>query len=184
VLALRDKESVSYTFATTRHLDTFWGHTQSILANQTPVSEPVFSYDPHYWFYIAREETEKKLVQDIAASGRQFLMTVGSDTPLDRILKSDFNSDNLQYHLAQIFEERNYYVVVVGDFITEVKLDEKVAAMIDDAYSQSETMNEEVIKKLQAMLAVKARHKIKISRNSRKAKLLKAKLAKNFYVRK
>lgn len=184
VLSLKERESVSYAFASTRHLDTFWGHSQSMLINQTPASEPVYSYDPHYWFYIARPETERKLVEDIAKSGRQFLMTAGGDTFLDKKIAEDFNTDFLQYHRENLFEKRNYYVVVIGDYITEVWLDAYVAEGVEKLYAENRDVDEEMRAAFEKLLAAKAKHKIRISRSARRARELKAKMGKNFFVRK
>jgi len=183
MFALGAGESVSYVFANTRHLDAFWGHAQSAIIARTPASEPVYSYDPHYWFYIARESTEKKLVADIAKAGRQFLMTAGGETYLDRSIRADFNGDSLQYHMERIFDARNKYVVVIGEYITEVMLDPKVAEQIDAVYRSARSLDASASEALAKMLAVRARHKIRISRNARKAQGLKAKLGKNFFIR-
>ncbi len=184
VLALGEKESVSYIFSNTRHLDTFWGHSQSLIINQTPVTEPVYTYDPHYFFYLARAETEKKLVADIAKSGRQFLMTVGGTDPLDKVIQKDFDSDLRQYHMEEIFPERNRYVVVIGDYITEAHLDPVVARDVDVLYREHETFDEVVRSEFDRLLLIKARHKIKITRNARKARALKVKMGKNFFIEK
>lgn len=183
VLGLREGESVSYTFADMRYLDTFWGHAQNLLVSQTPASEPVYSYDPHYWFYIARKETEEKLVDDIATSGRQFLMTVGGTTPLDKELKREFYDDNRQYHIEKIFDKESYYVVVIGSYVTEVTLDPDIAKRIAHVYETHSAGEAGATTALKELLAVKGRHKIKIGKNSRKAKLLKARLGKPFFIR-
>lgn len=180
---LSQKESVSYLFSNTRHLDVFWGHSQSQIVHRTPSSEPVYSYDPHYWFYIARKETESKLIEDITETGRQFLMTVGGSTPLDTVLRADFSSDLRQYNMQRMFPKKNYYVVVIGDYITEVWLDENMANLIEDIYEREQVPSENAQKNLKKILLLKSRHRIKISRNSRKAQALKRKLGKDFFVR-
>lgn len=179
---LSQKESVSYIFSNTQHLDTFWGHSQSQIIYRTSAREPVYSYDPHYWFYIARRETERKLVDDIVAANRQFLMTVGGITPLDKALRAEFSGDLRQYHLEAMFPKKNYYVVVIGDHITEVWLDDNMTALIEDIYDREDILNASVQKNFQKLLTIRARHRIRISRNSRRAEVLKKKLKKNFFV--
>lgn len=183
ILALADKESISFVFTNTRHLDTFWGHIQSQIVARTPISEPIYSYDPHYWFYIARRETEARLVNDIVASGRQFLMTVGGMQPLDKKIQSDFDSDERQYHLEALFPRKEYYVTVIDDYITEVTIDPRLAAQIEDIYARTEHLDELVERNFARLLVIKAHHRIKIQRNKRKAAELKRKLGKNFYIR-
>ncbi|MEK7099939.1 MAG: hypothetical protein AAB883_02260 [Patescibacteria group bacterium] len=184
ILALTEKETVSYTFSTTKHLDTFWGHTQNQIIERTPRSEAVFSYDPHYWFYVARKETEERLIEHITSENRQFLMTVGGETALDRSLKARFATDLRQYHQEKLFPRPEYYVVVIGDYLTEVVLDSRVAAMVDDIYERSTGADSITEKTLARLLTIKAKHRIKISRNARKARELKTKLGKNFFIQK
>lgn len=87
VLGLENRESISYTFSNIKSLDTFWGHSQNILLHNTNSNQPIYAYDPHYWFYTARRDTEKELLKEIVKHNRQFLMSVGYSTPLDKIIK-------------------------------------------------------------------------------------------------
>lgn len=183
ILNLAQGESVTYVFLNTRHLDTFWGHTQSQIIDQTPLTEPVYTYDPHYWFYLARAATEKKIVSDIAKSGRQFLMTAGGEDPLDKLLQDDFSSDTLQYHMEELFPERNRYIVVIGEYITEAHLDMRVVNEVDALYRTHQALDADAVQEFKRLLTMKARHKIRISRNPRRANALKRKFGKNFYVR-
>lgn len=183
VLDLKEKESVSYTFTTTAHLDTFWGHTQNILVQETPPNEAVYSYDPHYWFYLARKETEKVLIATITGKGKQFLMTVGGTTALDKALQPEFTGDERQYHMERLFPKKNYYLVVIGSYVTEVFLDEAVAEKVENIYETHTDLNSSALSELTALLSVRARHRIKISRNSLRAKKLKTKLQKPFFIK-
>lgn len=182
-LALENKESVLYTFSNTLHLDAFWGHAQSILVHATPPSEPVYAYNPHYWLYVARKETEQKLLNDFVRQRRQFLMTVGGSTRLDRVIKRDFASDYTQYAHKKVYERPEYYVSAIGDYLIEVVLDIGVAAAIEHVYASRGTVSQETVEELKHLLTVRARHRIKISRNKRKADDLRRRLARNFFVK-
>lgn len=183
VLGLEDKESVSYSFSNTKNLDIFWGHSQNIIIRNTGPNEPIYAYDPHYWFYIARKETETELLKEIVQNKRQFLMTVGGKLHLDQIIKSDFNSDYLQYNYKRMFEEDNYYVTVIGDYITEVYLDENISEEIDRIYLERKTIDQDTLIKLKGFLEKKSRNKIKISKNISRAQKLKTKIGKDFYIK-
>lgn len=182
LFSLEEKESVSYSFSTINHLDVFWGHSQNLLIEKTPRSEPVYAYDPHYWFYIARKETERKLLNSITQNHRQFLMTVGYSTELDKSIKSDFNNDYLQYNIRPLFQNKNYYVTVIGDYITEVCLDQKTENKINHLYHKNSSVNSKLMEEFKELLTAKAKNKIKITRNRVKAEKLKSKLRKDFYI--
>jgi hypothetical protein len=182
LLALQDKESVSFTFSNSRTLDSFWGHAQSLLLQHTPESDPIYSYDPHYWFYLARKETEERLIQDIERSGRQFLMVVGGDTELDKLIHKRFAGDLLQYHRKQMFSDPSYYVTVIGDYLTEVTLDPHISARVETVYSSDQIFQQGIESALAPLLELKSRNKIKISRNRSRASMLKKKFAPFFFI--
>lgn len=183
VLTLSDKESITYSFQSIQHLDAFWGHTQNILIKNLPISEAVYAYDPHYWFYLARRDTETKLLTQIVQSGRQFLMTVGGTTALDKSTGKEFKTDLLQYHSSRLFDTETYYVVVIGDFVTEVFLDPFVAKKVDAIYTSLDTSTADSTRRLESLLSVRGRSRLRISRNKTKAEKLRTKLKKPFFVR-
>ncbi len=184
MLSLADKETVTYTFSTIRHLDSFWGHAQTMLMTHTPTSEAIYAYNPHYWFYLARKTTEQKLLEEIAAKKRQFLMTVGGNSKLDKVIRSDFSGDFIQYHLEKAFHKPNhYYVAAIGDYTIEVFLDKNLANTIEKIYKRYDNATPEAIGEMEGLLSIKARNKIRISKNKKKAEEVRKKLAKNFFVK-
>ncbi len=182
LLSLQDKERASYYFNNSVSLDVFWGHSQNIFLYATPDHEPEYCYDPHYWLYIARPETEKRLLREITGRGRQFLISIGGSDPLDRQIKSDFATDLLQYNLDRIFEKENYYITVIGDYITEVFLDEDIAAAVDVIYKECAVITADVRMRLEELSKRRARHRIRISRDAARAALLKKRLGRHFYI--
>jgi hypothetical protein len=184
ILSLKDKESVVYSFTTLRQLDSFWGHAQNIVVRATPASEAVFTYDPHYWFYIGRKETERALVDEVTLLGKQFLMTVAGVAPLDKTIQPEFNNELRQYHMEKVFDKEKYYVVVIGDYIFESRFPDEVENKIEAIYARHTALNDEAAKELEEIQNLKARTRLKISRNRTKAHKLKTKLSKNFYIKK
>ncbi len=183
VLNLLEGESISYICGSAFHLDSFWGHLYVVLANAAPRSEPFFIYDPHYWFYLIREEHEYRYYEELARGEHQFLMCVGGNTPLDRLLRANFRDDQVQYHIASMRTKNTYYPTVVGDLVIEVFLDPVVAKQVDDVYARYTTITPELVRELNEILNLKSRNRIKISRDARKASLLKKKLSKYFYIK-
>lgn len=182
LLNLENKESIIYSFSTIKNLDTFWGHVQSILVHNTDTKEPIFSYDPHYWFYITRTEREKELLKEMIANKKQFLMTVGGTTPLDKVVKDAFNNYYLQYNYNRMFDKPNYYITLVGDYIIEVTLDSAVSKKIDDIYQKSVKITDEIILDLKTLLEVRSKNKLKISKNKEKTIKMKRRFKKDFYI--
>ncbi|MBM3261174.1 hypothetical protein FJY93_02030 [Candidatus Kaiserbacteria bacterium] len=183
VLALADKESISYSFNTIQQLDAFWGHAQNIVIRATPVHEPVYTYDPHYWLWLGRKETERALVDEVTSLGKQFLMTVGGNTPLDKMIRTEFNTDLRQYHIERLFDDDTYYVVVIGDYIFESHFNATLSRAIESIYQKYPKLTDEAVEELEQIPRVRVRTKMKISRNRTRARKLKAKLSKHFFVK-
>lgn len=182
VLSLANQESISFIFYNSRALDSFWGHSQNILMYNTTPGEPIYSYDPHYWFFIARQDSERKLLKEIVRNKRQFLMAVGGADYLDKVIKREFNNDHLQYSFKKVFEKDNYYLTVIGDYITEVWLDPAIARKVETIYKQANRADEETEVALKKLLEIRSRNKIRITRNRAKAERIKNKLKKDFYI--
>jgi hypothetical protein len=181
-LALADGESVTYNFSTIKNMDTFWGHTWNVIMASTPTSNPLFIYDPHYWFYFARNELERKFQKEITASKRQYFMTVEGKTPLDKIIRKDFTGQYLQYNHNNIFNKGNYYLTIIGDYIAETYLDREVSKKIKNIFNANMSVTPDVVADLKEILEAKVKSKFKISRNKKRADKLKKKLSKGFYV--
>jgi hypothetical protein len=183
ILSLADKESVSYHFGTLQQLDNYWGHLQDIVVKATPASEPLFTYDPHYWFYLARPEIEKAHIALANSLGKQFLMTVAGTTPLDKVVLLDFNNEMRQYHMERVLEKPGYYVVIVGDYVFEASFEEAVERHIEHIYTQHTAPTPEALREIEQIPHLKTRTKLKVSRNHTRAQTLKRKLSKNFIIK-
>lgn len=178
---LNEKESLRYKFNSIQNLDNFWGQAQNILMHKTNSFEAIYSYDPHYWFYLARNEVEKTLLKEIVRSQRKFLMTVGGKKSLDKLIKKDFNNKFLQYNIKDIIKENNKYVTVIGDFVIEVGIDKNLADLIDDLYTRYSELTQDLTKELNIILNTKSKNILKISRSKNKSTFYKNKLKKDFY---
>ena len=180
-LKLENGESMNYIFKNLNNLDIFWGHSQNIFINNSPITEPIYCYDPHYWLYLARNKSEKDLLNEIIKNKRQFLMNVGNTTFLDKFIKKDFHSKYVQYNYKKIFNKNNYYITVIGEYITEVYFDKKISNEIDDFYNKTTILNNKTIESLKGFLNKRIKSRIKMTRNKSKANKLKNKLGKDFY---
>lgn len=184
-LNLEDGDRVSYSFKNPNITDIFWGHAFDILAEITPIHEPVYLYNPHDWFMLARPETEKLLFQKFAQAGKQLLLLAGGITFLDKYIIKEFDGTIAQYHPTNelLFDKRNYYVNIFDDFIIEAYLDESTAKKIDDFYNTTTEWNASTEAVLKKIIAHEGKNKLTISRNRKKAEKLKKVFKKYFYIK-
>jgi hypothetical protein len=183
-LNLKEGDKVTYIYATPVQNDMFWGHALILLSESSiPTSEPVYLYNPHEWFLIARQESEKETF-NIISQKRRLLLLCGGDTYLDRAIKIEFDGNKSQYHMLQkpLFKKKNYYLNIVGDFIIEAWIDIKVAEELEDIYKTTAEISDDVRKKILATVEKRGKTKFSISRNARKSEKLKKLFRKFFYI--
>ncbi|HEY4477662.1 MAG TPA: hypothetical protein VJB09_00095, partial [Candidatus Paceibacterota bacterium] len=185
-LSLSDGDKISYNFSNPRFTDAFWIHACSILSQVMKSDEPIYFYNPHEWFLLARYDTERSFFDLIKKSNQQLLVTVSDNTVLDKLVAKEFDGDVLQYHMntKRLFQKDNFYLNIFGDFLIEVWIDKKVSEDIDKFYIESRVFGAEAFESLQGIINQKGKTKLVISRNKAKAEKLKKLFKKNFCIRK
>lgn len=184
-LNLDDGDRVSYTFKNPSIADVFWGHAFDVLSEITPLTEPIYIYNPHEWFMLARPESEKLLFKKITATGKQILVLAGATTFLDKMIMGEFDGTIAQYHPTSepFFEKRNYYLNIFGDFLIEAWIDEDVARKLDHFYETTKVWNSDAEAMIKKVMTSEGKNKLTISRNKKRAEKLKAVFKKYFYIK-
>jgi hypothetical protein len=179
--ALNDGDKISYSFKSPAEADKFWGHAFNILAG-TLKDEPLYIYNPHEWFFFARKESETFLFNKLQKQNQQVWLLCGGATALDKYTAKYFDGKILQYHMdsEEIFEARNYYLNIFGDYIIEARLDERVAEKVDNFYETHKEVNTSTIQILTNLLNT-GKTILTISRNKKKADKLKKIFTPYFY---
>ena len=75
----------------------------------------------------------------------------------------------------------SYYLNIIGKFLIEAWLDEKVANNLEQLYQNTLSWNDEVIKKIQLIVAAAGKMKIIISRNKQRAAKMSKIFKKDFH---
>jgi len=183
-LALADKERIKYYFQTVEKADIFWTHAIYVLIEQLASEQPIFFYNPHEWFLLARNKNEQALIDSFAHKNHPFLLTVGGNFPLDKHIASSFDTAKSQYNMLAkpMLKEDNYYLNIFGDFLIEVWLDKEIADEVESLYRTATNFDEDAKEKIQKILACQGRMRLVISRNHKKATKLKKTLARDFAI--
>jgi hypothetical protein len=180
-LALADGDKISYSFKSPVEADKFWGHAFNILAG-TLRDEPLYIYNPHEWFFIARKESEEFLFTGLQKQHQQIWLLCGGNSPLDVHTAKYFDGKILQYYMLTegLFEARNYYLNIFGDYTIEARIDEKTAERVDRLYEEATQWDNSVEGKLRGLVS-EGKTVITISRNKKKADKLKKLFVPYFY---
>lgn len=170
-LALKNGEKIVYWFKSFEATDIFWGHAFDILLDNTPKSAPVFIYNPHEWFLLARPESEIFLFNRFKTINRKLFLIAGNRDALDVDAAKYFDNETTSYYASPevLFEKSNYYVNVFNDYLIEVLLDPKVSELIDQFYKKTTSLTDAAKSELLDIIKRKGRNKLVIYRNERKA---------------
>ena len=184
-LDLNDKEKIKYYFQNSVKADIFWTHAIYLLMAKAKPNEPIFLYNPHEWFLLARNENELGFFQEATRASHQICLTSGHATFLDKYVRKYFNNDSSQYNVKTdpVFKKNNYYLNIIGKFLIEAWLDEKVANNLEQLYQNTLSWNDEVIKKIQLIVAAAGKMKIIISRNKQRAAKMSKIFKKDFFLK-
>lgn len=173
-IAIKDGDKISYVFKNPYEADQFWGHVFDMLIDKTPKEVPIVLYNPHQWFLLVRTDSEYQLLKQSSNQGKKLYNYIGGSEILDRYVEKYFDLPGLKYTILDhaLFEARNYYVNIFGNYIIEVFIDEKVAEEIDRFYKESIKFDKKAEDKLRSII-YQGKTKLVISHNSKKAKRLR-----------
>lgn len=182
-LNLTEGDSILYSFKTPYLTDQFWAHAFLILVATTSNKEPVCVYNPHEWFMITRQDSERALLKQIETYNKTGLFLIGHNDYIDRDVKKYFSSKNFQYHAdPKVGFPENYYMNIFEDYILEVWIDKKVALEIDGWYKTTKNLASMDKEELIEIVHKFGRNKMRISRSKKRSKTLRKLFAKDFYI--
>ena len=181
--ALSPGDSITYYFRNPLKADVFWTHAYYLFMEQAPPGEPVYLYNPHEWFLLARKQNELEVIRTTIASGRKFLVLCGSRTPLDKYVRHSFDGEKSQYHMLERPRfPANYYLNVFGEILLEVWLDRKTTANLEAFYRSTVEWNQAAEARLTAIVNQGRRLRIRVSHNGMKAEVFKRLCHKFFFI--
>lgn len=183
VFQLQQGESIKYTFSNFLMCDRYWTHIFDIFTRWVPQNKPVCIWNPHEWLVIGREITEKYIFDLFSFQKKQVFFSVGGNTPLDLDFKRNYRNQYVRINTGLSLGFRdNYYVNIFDDFIIEVVVDEKLADEIDSFYKAEQETSAKSVSFFHKIMHQSYPVKMKISRNQKKAEVLRKKILKDFFV--
>ncbi len=176
-------ESVSYSYLSLAHLDAYWKHINKAL-EQKYQGFPVFIYNPYgIWLHLnERYESEINYLKEFENNKQYGFLVIGNDSALDRDLKKNYQNNYLQIDLwknSSLLETD--YFTIHGDYIITTKLNKKLAPRITYIYKSILDIGK-AKPELEKILKISSKSRLKLEYNPEKAKVLRKKLFKNFFV--
>ncbi|MFO0743742.1 MAG: hypothetical protein U0469_01680 [Candidatus Paceibacterota bacterium] len=185
-LGLVEKEKIIYKFKDLNQLDSFWTHVFYMLNEIIDSKNPIYFYNPHNWFTYVRKDTDEGVIHSTKNKSRQIFLTVSHDDYLDRKAKNILGNEYYQFNIDTKFsiKKDNYYVCVIGDYITEIYIDKNITKEIDKFFIEAKDFRDTEKNILEKIISQRSNNKLIISRSKKKAEELKKILGKDFYIKK
>lgn len=183
IFDLKDRESINYNFPTLLSCDTYWAHIYSILTDWIDSKCGIFMWEPHHWFIIGRSEVEREILKDYTHKKKRAFFAIAGSQLLDQQFKKEWRNEFIAVNIADknAFAQ-NYYLHIFDDFIIEVYLDKELTKKIDEFYKNNTDLKQENKETFEQVVSVKAKVRMKISRNKSKSATLRRRLSKDFYI--
>lgn len=180
---LAEGESITFDLASLVHLDQQWKNIVLPLHNAHP-KIPVFFYNPHeIWIHLneSRKQSEYAYYQSFAQNKTHAFALFGGATLHDSAIKKELQNEFLQVAVGvEVFSQTDY-PTIFGDYIITTRISRRLSEEIEKAYRESVTTTELEIR-LQKIGIEKKKVKLIIERDREKAKKLRKKLSKEFFV--
>lgn len=183
IFELDEGERISFELKSLIHLDQQWKNIILPLQAEKP-EEPTFLYNPHeIWLHLSesRKESEKKYYESFIKNKSYAFHSIGGSTIHDQMIKKELQSEYMQMITGIEFFPKTDFLIIFDDYIIITKISKALAGEIEKCYKESTTTFTLELK-LQKIGIEKKKIKLIIERNKNKAKLLRKKISKDFYV--
>jgi hypothetical protein len=146
--------------------------------------DPIFFYNYHYiWIHLgeSRENSELDYYRSFLKQKRYAFSLVGSHSPLEIETKKLIENNYVRIFIDDSPIKSTGYITIINDYIITSYLSKKIIQDVENCYKKAKTITE-LRTYIQKIDLETKRIKLVIERNKEKAKKLRKKLAKDFYI--
>ena len=187
VLGLNEGESISLKFPSLITADFYWAHLFAELTDWIPENSPIFTWNPHEWWIIGREEVEKEVLNNFTVKNKKACFSISGNEALDKDFRKVYTSANLSINTgAKAPFPDHIYLNIFKDILMEVFLSRELTREINKFYESHQVTLKQLTPEEQGefikIVSKKYPVRIKVSKNTRKTSEIKKKLAKDFII--
>lgn len=176
-------EKFIYVLSSLSHYDVHWKNVVLPLHKKYNI-DPIFFYNYHYiWVHLGetRKRSELEYYKSFAKEKKFAFSLVGSHSPLEIETKKLIESEYVRIYIDNIPLKKSGYITIFNDYVITTQLSQKTIQEVEICYKNSKTINE-LEQQLQKIDFQTKKVKLIIERNKEKAKKLRKKLSKDFYI--
>lgn len=179
-------ERYSWYFTDLTKMNSFWSQLLLAMAKKSD-SSIALNYSPHLWYELTQQEQEAQFQRVFFDTIRAAFTIIGNKTFLDKysatILSDEYKKN--QYYFADpgsvlIDKNASLYIDVVDDYVLCTKMDQDISDHIDRLYQETTPHTDLHSTNLLDIFANKARIKMVLRRDPKKAAIYRKRFEKIF----
>lgn len=182
-LLLGEGETIQFDLKSLIHLDQQWKNIILSL-HKTYQNFPIFLYNPfNIWMHLGgtRKQSEEKYYKSFEENKVYGFLGIKYQNKADIEFKKDFQNEYFQVAFSDPLFSDTDYPTIFADYIITTRISKQITEKIKQVYTSNTTI-EELEENLQKIGIEKKKVKLIIERNKEKAKKLRKKLSKEFFV--
>ena len=183
-IKLEEGKEMDFKFNSLANLDHYWKNIAISIDRQNK-DFPIFFLSHHaLWMFINqnREDSEKEYYESFNERKINLYQSIQGSEIFDKEFKKEFSSEYIKINTGEKIENKNTnHIAIFGDYITTTVLSKTIADKIDKLYKEEKDL--ENFKKRFSEIEIENKNaRLIVERNKKKAKMLRKKLSKNFYI--
>ena len=177
--SLKKEEKVAIEGKGLVETDALWSEAFINIENKITTKHPLYLYNPHNWTILAQPETDRIHADRLRHKQRPIFLSIGGRMLLDKETVRLASLEKIHCSLSSVFRSP-HFIAIIGDYVLSVKLSQKGSALLDKVFRECVSPDE-------AARAIKAigggiKAKIFIENNPARARDLKKKIARDFFI--
>lgn len=177
--SLKKQEKVFIEGKGLMETDALWSEAFINIENKITAKHPLYLYNPHNWTILAQPEMDRVHADRLRHKQRPIFLSIGGRTPLDKETVRLASLEKIHSSLSSIFRSP-HSIAIIGDYVLSVKLSQKGSALIDKIFRE-DALPEKAAREIK-MINRKIKAKIFIENDPTKAKDLKKRIARDFFI--
>ncbi len=184
LLNIEDGEKIEFKFTSLSGLDYQWKNIMLYIKSINPKYPIFFQMEHQFWTMLNdnRKKSEYEYIQSFNKEKSFAFYSVGGNTKFDKSFKKDFSNEYIKINTGEeLLNNNNKQISIYDEYIIFTIIPELEAKKINNLFESVEKV-EDLQKSIENLHIEKRNIKLVVERNKKKAKILRKKLSKNFYI--
>lgn len=182
-IKLDEGEKIDFKFKSLINLDFYWKNL--VLSFHIKNDFPIYLYAKHqFWMMLNnnREKSEKEYINYFNKEKILAIYSIPGNDVFDKLFKKKFSSDYVKINTnEENLLANNQQLAIFDDYIIITVIPKNIQNKIDEYYKKENDINT-LKEKIEKLHIENKNARLIVERNKKKAKMLRKKLSKNFFI--